>query len=330
MNKFIIVSWLLLVIIASVILFCLWWNALDNLVSDGMSKLIIVPLLLLVITTFNILLYLWFKAFKPAWYKPHFGIRLGKLDWSDVADCIIKNPLSFKPQYKHCKCLRPDNGFWLGLVYLTLIFLIYFLPIYFLCFNEQFFSSHNRGLIPGALISGVVTLILGGVGVFYNMRLQARTTHRIEWIDEMRKTITNLLEILTCYGSDQRKIKINREENKIKAKYKKNMFRLELLINPSEKEHRALLALIRRGSIFTKGQKWGGLIKGIDNCVLCHFEERVENDICKNITPCPRPKERNGKCECEYCKERYENISYIVRLSNVVMKREWEQVKYVR
>ena len=293
-----------------------------------MSKFIIVPLLLLIIITFNIFLYRWWKAFQPAWYKPHFGIRLGNLDWRDVTGGMMDNPLSFndkKLQCKSCKWPRRDNGFWLGLAYLILIVSIYFLPIYFLRSIDQLPSFHN-----GGLISGVVALIVGGAGIFYNMRLQARATHRQKWIDEMRKTITNLLEILTCYGSEQKNRNRNGKENEIKAKYKKNMFRLELLINPSEKEHRALLALIRRGSIFTEDQKWGGLIEGIDDYVLCHLEKRVKNDICKNITPCPRPKERNGKCKCKSCEERYKNISYIIRLSNVVLKREWEQVKYVR
>ena len=305
--------------------------------------IIIALLSILAIIAVGILLHLWCKAFKPTWYKPHFGIRLGNLDWRDVADCMTNNPLSFKTQCKPYKCLRPDNGFWLGLVYLFFIPVICFLPIYFLCSIEKSISNGQLSFFPsGALASAIVTLILGGASIFYNMRLQARATHRQKWIDEMRKTITKLLEILTCYGSEQKNRNRNGKENEIKAKYKKNMFRLELLINPSEKEHRALLALIRRGSIFTEDQKWGGLIEGIDDYVLYRLEKQVKliqldnnkDKDSKNIDPClntkRKTKKNNGKCKCKSCKERYENISYIIRLSNVVLKREWEQVKYVR
>ena len=303
-----------------------------------MIEFINILLWVLAIIAAGILLRLWWKAFQPKWYKPHFGIRLGNLDWCDVANCMKKNPLLFKDEHKSCRWPKLGDGFLLGLVYFLFILVICFLPIYFLCPINQFslFTDGARTsndqlplFASGAPVPVVATLILGGAGIFYNMRLQARAQNRQNWINDMRQIIVNLLEILACYGANQKE-REKKEKKEIEARYKKNMFQLELSINPSEKECRALLALIRRGSIFKKHQKWGGLIKRIDDCVLCHLGEQGENNICQNIDHCVGPNESNGRCECESCKERYKNISYIIRLSNVVLKREWEQVKYVR
>ena len=295
-----------------------------------MIEFINILLLVLAIIAAGILLHLWWKAFQPKWYKPHFGIRLGNLDWCDVANCMKKNPLLFKDEHKSCRWPKLGDGFLLGLVYFLFIPVICFLPIYFLA---SIFSFPEGTLIPRAVVSTVATLILGGAGIFYNMRLQARAQNRQNWINDMRQIIVNLLEILACYGANQKE-REKKEKKEIEARYKKNMFQLELSINPSEKECRALLALIRRGSIFTVGQKWGGFIRGIDDNVLCRLNKRSQlnnrKGIKENINPCSKYGRRNKKCDCEDCEERYENISYIIRLSNVVLKREWEQVKYVR
>ncbi len=141
----------------------------------------------------------------------------------------------------------------------------------------------------------------------------------------MREVINRLIVIITNYVPSHTYWK------SVKDDYKKSMFRLELLINPSEKEHRTLLALIRRGGIHYSGQKWGGMITKIDDHLLCKvFCEKKEN-----IQPCSRggckqsPSVKDSQL-CSNCIARRDNISYIIRLSNLVLKREWEQVKYIR
>jgi hypothetical protein len=132
--------------------------------------------------------------------------------------------------------------------------------------------------------------------VTYEWRLKARSENRQKWIDEIRKTLSLLIENIPGASEDDAA-----REEKIKA-YSKEHGKLELLMNPSERDHRALMALIRH-------------IYGHDDVPI--------DDI---------PREQLGIATLllSNSADRIALKSQMIRLSNVVLKREWERVKRIQ
>ena len=292
---------------------------------DTLSIVIILVLVVLLLTSIDY----WYAAFKPKWYKPHYGIRNGKLDYPDIKKLInLKKDPADDFDSSPFPYTRENGGFWIGLLYLLFIVLTFASLFFIALFILDSLSKKVVELIKSDF--GIIaTILLGVATIFYNMRLQARARNRQKWIGEMREVINRLIAIITNYVPSHTYWK------SVKDDYKKSMFKLELLINPSEKEHRTLLALIRRGAIHYSSQKWGGIIAGIDDKML---DKVISSKGQKLIKICSRKTENGRKCKqnpslpglCRNCRDRKENISYIIRLSNLILKREWEQVKYIR
>ncbi len=75
-----------------------------------------VSVLLLFLST---VIYYWWELFEPKWYKPHYGIRNGKLDYPDIKKLMEKEPANFNSSEFSCK--RKKGGFYLGMFYLMVI-----------------------------------------------------------------------------------------------------------------------------------------------------------------------------------------------------------------
>ena len=120
--------------------------------------------------------------------------------------------------------------------------------------------------------------------------------NRQKWINQIRRVLDPLIAEAPRHDAEEDEL------NHAIKKYIARHARLELLLNPAEKEHRALLGLLRRiyrmGNIPMNNSAWQALcLAGIS------------------------PEDEDQWVELK---------SRIVRLSNAVLKREWEQVKHVR
>lgn len=143
---------------------------------------------------------------------------------------------------------------------------------------------------------GFLSLTGAATKVVYEWRLKARAENRQKWIDEIRETFRLLIENMPLTGDED--TVSNQKKNVYRAQHGK----LELLMNPSERDHRALMALIRH-------------IYGLPNVPIDEIP-RKELDIAK-LDPAT---------SADFVKLK----SQMIRLSNVVLKREWERVKHVQ
>lgn len=184
---------------------------------------------------------------------------------------------------------------------------------------------------PAAYLALLVSLIT----IFFayqHLRAKVRADSRQQWIIQARKLTGEVVALTDAY----RDYYINRDRAAVEVWEKMNPLRLELelMLNPSEKDHRLLLYLIQR---FASRQRTAG--KQVQDAVM------MRRSIARSEKPANPPLEE-GRCEPQpgvgepdldrawnriiYATERGDLISYILRLSHVVLKREWERVKHTR
>lgn len=145
-------------------------------------------------------------------------------------------------------------------------------------------------LIGFLSVAGAVTKVV------YEWRLKARSENRQKWISELRETLAVLIENIPVPGEEKAAVEAK------KRAYFAQHGKLELLINPSEKDHRSLVAMIRH-------------IYGFSSVP---------------IDAVPRERLAFGQLDPNI-KSDFDTLkSQIVRLANVALKREWERVKYVQ
>jgi len=231
------------------------------------------------------------RAYRTDWFDVSKKGLLERLSWNpDVRDLMTADPLKHVPRFR------------LGFPFQALRDLTFLLM--FLCVWEL----GRRGL--GALTKDfsrdnleVATLLVGFLGLVgaatkatYEWRLRARSENRQKWINEIREALSSLIANIPASSDDHA-----RREQKVKT-YLEVHGKLELLMNPSEKDHRALMALIRH-------------IYGYDNVPI--------DDV-------PRSELGIAGLSMEHRADRIALKSHVIRLSNVVLKREWERVKRIQ
>ncbi len=89
-----------------------------------------------------------------------------------------------------------------------------------------------------------------------------------------------------------------------------NLTKLELYLNPSERVHRGLMAVIR----FMYG------FEGID------VDKEASDELRLPREQCPWRSQNTASTRNEWLKWKTKSI----RLANVLLKREWEQVKHIK
>ena len=169
-------------------------------------------------------------------------------------------------------------------------------------------NNSNLNLV-GAIFAGATTLIAAIITVFYQIRLQARSKNRQNWINSIREEMTVLMTNFPTYDASESEIEIAQQ------KIRPNLAKLSLSLNPAERVHRGFLAIVRfmyRINELEEDQKARtGL--GLPELPLHEQQKNCEpQDICSQ-------------------QEAWSTWNSItMRLANILLKREWEQVKYVK
>ena len=145
-----------------------------------------------------------------------------------------------------------------------------------------------KGIVNWALPAGVLALIGTVLTVFYQVRLTARTQNRAEWIGTIRHEMIELIS--------ERDTKRDPDIAQRK-KADKSITKLELLLNPGEPLHRTFMALIRT-HYGIKGNK---------------FDKDVNSQLGGTFANDENAEERKARC---------------IRVSNAILKYEWERVKH--
>lgn len=169
-----------------------------------------------------------------------------------------------------------------------------------------------------ALIAAVISIYF----TYHQLRAKVRADSRQAWINEVRQTLSHIVVGISNLFQDGR---LDRAEFEA---LNRRRLHLELMLNPAEKDHRLLTLLIRAciiPDVSIEGDK--------------HVREQILKDpVLHRRLHGPSTEESTsqkllwrlvaGKCRAQA--HGNDTISYIVKLSHVVLKREWERVRHTR
>jgi hypothetical protein len=224
------------------------------------------------------------RAYRTNWFKG----AVEKLEWEDVKQLMTADPVESEKDLRLASHLLRDVSTAIvgAAVWVVGIFAIGVLA-----------RSHSKENIEAAtFLFGFLSLTGAAAKATYEWRLKARSENRQRWIDQFRDT----LSILITNIPDPRDFPVDRDR---KAKvYMEQHGKLELLMNPSERDHRGLMALVRH--------MYGHSHVPIDDIPRKHLG-------FASLDPLKREDHTYLKTQ-------------LVRLSNAALKREWERVKRIQ
>ena len=262
-----------------------------------------------------LLILLWVMSYRPSgkWYD--WRDAYSKEEWKYIKEVLMlerdalvhpKKPPSL------CSVWFKDDG--LSLLILFLSILVAVLVFACRCFNDTCRCFNDKGIIEWllswvptidvsnsgahyvALVAALIAATATVITVFLTVRQNTRSTNREAWNNSVRKLMACLIAGVprNCAElADSRK------------KYQLQYFKLALHLNPSEKAHRGLLYAV-------------AVMYGAEKDWL------ARDCPCRDARDCPC-RELASFNRPERCLER--RVQGITRLSNVVFKTEWEQVK---
>ena len=260
--------------------------------SSKVTILWILYLGLIVAIVSGICIY-WCRTCRNSWYDAKFETPIQPSDWEKVRSFMEHDPLETKkdPVWGRFIGLFAKARAWL--VALSGILAASSLALGIGAYGCGLTTAHLQNL--GVAVGGL-GFVAGAYGVYYQGKVRARAEHRQQWINALRSDISKFLALLEGSQPDS-------GENGLAI-----TGRIALYLNPSEPVHRAFLALARALSDPSKPV----------------FQE--DQDLLTEIgleTVLRTAEERGAEIE-DLARHR------LVRLANVLLKREWEQVKYVR
>ena len=232
------------------------------------------------------------RVYRTHWYDLSKKGPLKELEWCQICEVMEKDPLE-----NQRGCRRPGKWLCLDLPVFAILIALFWASFKLICYPDRYDVVKDVFGLP----VGVSALVGAALAVLYKVRLTARAKNRQVWINSVRKHIGTLIDNCPPQG------KIDQDNLK---KYKINLTKLELLINPSERIHRSFMAIVR-------------FMYGIHNHPL---DKGVLWKLCIT-TPPGKQASKNGQVARKNCEELKAKAT---RLANVLLKREWEQVKHAR
>lgn len=167
-----------------------------------------------------------------------------------------------------------------------------------------------------------LALVVGSATIFFTfrqIRAKVRADSRQQWIIHARKLLGEVVALVDVHRELRASNRFKQAEE-IWERLNPARLELELMLNPSEKDHRLLLYLIQRFA------KWRNPL----------FDSQDAQLVRRSIAEAYQSGEPSDPSIPEKWKpiieveDRAEMVSYILRLSHVVLKREWERVKHTR
>lgn len=270
---------------------------------------------------------------RAKWWTINNTNRSNAPDWDAILYMLFNkecDPLKFD---------RPPRGINIDFCKLSLILLItislgslYGFAFYYISSEQlpSFLMIKNQEK-PGELndnLPAFLALIASAIGVIFTyqqLRAKVRADSRQAWNDKVAELLAN---VLSTIGLLIGHTKSQDAEEKLHDELTRSRTHLELLLNPSEKDHRLIMFLIRimaipkdkldhdmvtqkdiTNAINNKNIAIG---KGRNNFEI--FEKIVRDTPYKNLS-----KKENGLI-----------ISLIFKLGAAIRKREWERIRHTR
>ena len=184
------------------------------------------------------------------------------------------------------------------------------------------------------LFASPVALAVAAIGAFFafrQMQAQQKAKSRQEWIDTLRAGMASTIAFADEYrrASRGQNQAANERRTKLRQELTAARIKLELLLNPSEKDHRLLMFLIQRLALWdqypptSKGNApTNDPLNGIDEAraLVSHLTRCKASGWEYVLYP-----ENNGSAQMH--RDFGQPVGHAVRLSRMILKREWERVK---
>lgn len=185
-------------------------------------------------------------------------------------------------------------------------------------------------------LTALLALTAAAVSIYFTYRqLQAKVKadSRQAWINALRANIAQTIALADAVRYRTNDAGIDKTRRKLIAA----RLETELMLNPSEKDHRLLMYLIQKMAFFGKDASKKDkdepvIFEGIDDVINIRRSIRSSSnynasdwaDILLPIPPINRANRAKRK------KSYSDLVGYTMRLAHVVLKREWERVKATR
>lgn len=283
----------------------------------------------------------------------HFAYKIGKIwflkSWWDVGDSGRNATLRWKDVFilaslraEHDPIQKTDKDFYRPkparafFVYLCSLFCVgvgFAVVVDYLVFpHVPNLLLDNRSAKLNALLhaSGNLTAYLALTAAvitiaftYHQLRAKVRADARMHWIEQLRALMAEIIEAIGALHAGQEIDMRKFDERRLK---------LELMLNPSEKDHRLLAYLIRACVIPAARIE-------IDEHLVHEIRSELRREVSSTAKSFTKGNQllwkiiaRHGVPNNTGRRRQVTDkaISYIVILSHVILKREWEQVKWTR
>jgi len=187
---------------------------------------------------------------------------------------------------------------------------------------------HKIDLALNANLTALLALIAAAISIYFTHRqLQAKVKagSRQAWLDKLRGEIAHFIALADAIHVKPRA----KEVLILKQKMTASRLEMELMLNPSEKDHRLLMFLSIKLAFFQWEDSEFRKVHDVQLLVDAIRSDPAGYDKDKWIDllgPIPDREQEPQKHEEAYG----DLIGYLMRLSHVVLKREWERVKQTR
>ena len=244
-------------------------------------------------------LFLWLQRLERVYLKNWYDLSKNgpneEMEWDQIRELMKKNP----PQDRlTCSTLR------FPLKHLVLDIVGFILALTILCASLKLIlcvSHWSTDLVKLGVFAGVPALVISVAAIFYQVRLKSRSENRQEWINSLRTEIGVLIGSFPPPNASDRSVEAVAHE------MQHHLTMLELYLNPHERVHRGLMAVLR----FMHGSARIGI------------DDEADEKLCIPQTRRPWKNHNEDNSELEW-------RTKAMRLANVLLKREWERVKHAR
>jgi hypothetical protein len=194
-------------------------------------------------------------------------------------------------------------------------------------------ANANAAINLSGNLTALLALVAASISIaftYHQLRAKVRADNRQEWLGRVRTTLAQTIALATEHANlddtDPRRSDVWMKLNPARLE-------LELLLNPSEKDHRLLMYLVQRLAFagregFVDIADAGELVRSIKASLS---ETQVSNG--SNNNEASDSVARTYEVDWAPITETRDVatlVGYAMRLSHVVLKREWERVKWTR
>lgn len=310
-----------LVFIWLAVIVCFRWNEIFCLLTINKFSLLFVGCALTLFASMVLFAqWVWeqyYDTYTTTWFRPYPRWKRSNekeqkdqkkgdhttLSWDDVENILSGDPLDDFGKFRgaHLGRVIYDGLKGVGM-FLAISLFGYWAPA-LLTGNDMGLSHLSWPEDSGTFLIGAATVSVTLLIALKQHHAKVKSEKRQKWIDNVRDTLAKVIAEIPDPTYESPAVKPRSYSKKsYSVDVQEYRIKLELLLNPSEKDHRTLGWLLRK-------------VYGIS---------RVKPD--KEI-PTTGTFELIDSYDRDEWKQRNKIISYIIRLSNAILKREWERVK---